>query len=160
DRLFVQTLRLLRRIRPQGIICYPLGAHVPVSAAAKLLGIPCVVHVGNTPPLNSPRALKILRWQMLAGLPFTRCYVCCSNCVQDAICAHYSLPRRKTVQVYNGIQLDRFFAVRSSRAALASGAASARWSNLQASANSTGDLTVRRSLTIGMVASLEPSKDH
>jgi glycosyltransferase involved in cell wall biosynthesis len=152
DRLFFQTLRLLKRIKPQGIICYPLGAHVPVSAAAKMLGIPCVVHVGNTPPLHSSRALKILRWQMLAGLPFIRRYVCCSDCVRDAVCTHYSVPRRKTVRVYNGIQLDRFLAVRP----VVSGAASTRQSNLRAPASST----VRRSLTIGMVASLEPSKDH
>jgi glycosyltransferase involved in cell wall biosynthesis len=137
DRLFLQSLGLFRRLRPLGIICYPLGAHVPVALAATILGIPCVAHVGNTPPLHQPKALRILRLQMLAGLPLVKKYVCCSDGVREQICRHYSLPRRKTCRVYNGIVLEKFFAVRKRRRVWRGGR-----------------------LRIGMVASLEPSKDQ
>jgi glycosyltransferase involved in cell wall biosynthesis len=136
DKLFWHAYRVLARTRPRGVICYSLGCHVPIGAAAAVLGIPFVVHVGTAPPIAEARTLKILRWQMLAGLPFTRIYVGCSDYVRQAIHQQYCLPWRKTARIYNGIPLDRFLAIRKNRAA-------------------QGDR-----LRVGMVASLEPSKDH
>ena len=136
DKLFAHAYQVLWRVRPRGVICYSLGCHVAVGAAAKLLGIPFVVHVGTAPPVAEPRTITILRWQMLAGLPFTRLYVGCSDYVRQAMHQHYSLPWRKTARIYNGISLDRFLAARQQRQ------------------------PVDGTLRIGMVASLEPSKDH
>ena len=86
--------------------------------------------------MAEPHTIKILRWQMLAGLPFTRLYVGCSDYVRQAMHQHYSLPWRKTARIYNGIPLGRFLAARQQRQ------------------------QVEGTLRIGMVASLEPSKDH
>src|SRR5947208_2172707 len=85
DKLFTNAYQVLRRVRPRGVICYSLGCHVAIGAAAKLLGIPFVVHVGTAPPIAEPRTIKVLRWQMLAGLPFTRLYVGCSDYVRQAM---------------------------------------------------------------------------
>jgi glycosyltransferase involved in cell wall biosynthesis len=136
DLLFTAALQTLRRVRPRGVIGYALGCHVPLGAAARALGIPFVAHVGTAPPLDQPRALRILRWQMLAGLPFTRLYVACSDYVRQAVAEHYTIPWRKTARVYNGIRFEPFTAARRKRQ--------------PEGAN----------FTVGMVASLEPSKDH
>ncbi|MHB8734306.1 MAG: glycosyltransferase [Terriglobales bacterium] len=117
-RRFLQLGRdmygLLRRVRPSGVICYALGLHVPVAAAAYALGIPTVVHIGNAPP-----PLRLDQWkiaiEMHAGRPFVKRYIACSKHVRACCVRQYGMPSVSIAAVINGIQLEHFAKARTSR---------------------------------------------
>lgn len=134
---FLKFLRLLRSRRPSGVICYTVGLHVPAAFAAWLVGIPVVLHLGNTPP-GDRKALWKIRLQMMAARPFVKAYAACSSAVATEAVGQYALSRDKVRVVPNGIDLARFVAIRSSRPAA----------------------RVSGPLVVGMVGSLEPHKDH
>ncbi len=136
-RLTKDTYRVLKTVRPSGVICHTLGLHVSVSIASRTLGIPVVVHLGNAPPLSKKATLRKLRLQMAVGKPFVTAYAACSNYIAHVCTDTYGLPRRAVSAIPNGIDLPRFLAVREKRSARQMGP-----------------------LHIGVVASLEESKDH
>lgn len=135
--LFWRARSLLRATRPRGVVCYTLGLHVPVAAAARLLGVPVVVHIGNAPPAE-PSARRKLYLQLQAGRPFVTMHAACSDYIADQCKVAYGLPRRAVAAVPNGIDLDKYLASRDAR-----------------SGQRSND-----PLRIGMVASLEAHKDH
>ncbi|MCH8168839.1 MAG: glycosyltransferase [Proteobacteria bacterium] len=137
--LFVRALRLLRKLRPEGVVCYTVGHHVSVCAAAWLLGIPSVLHLGNPPPLDKPDTIRKIGLMLRLADRFTTAYAACSSPVRERSLEAYGLDPAKVALVRNGIDLDRFLAVRDRRVARPT---------------RTGPLR------IGMVASLEPSKEH
>lgn len=136
-RLFYRVFKLLRSEKPRGVICYTLGLHVPVAVAAKLLGVPLVVHVGNAPPPER-LARQILRFQLQAGRPFVTTHAACSNYIANQCKLVYDLPERAVISVPNGIDLKRYMKLRAER-----------------TPHRPDDLP-----RIGMVASLESHKDH
>lgn len=136
-RLARDTGRLLDFIRPDGIICYTLGMHVPVSFAAWRRNIPTVVHIGTAPPIAVPSVVRKIRLQLAVGNPFVRTYAACSDHVREAVIDIYRLPASRVVTVPNGVNLEFFAGARRPRKPDA-----------------------RSSIVIGMVASLEISKDH
>lgn len=135
--LFYRFFRLLGSERPRGVICYTLGLHVPLAAAASLLGVPFVVHIGNAPPAE-PLARRKLRLQLQAGRPFVTMHAACSDYIADRCKVAYGLPGRVIASVPNGIDLDRYLRLRAGRTERGADAP----------------------LRIGMVASLESHKDH
>lgn len=134
---FRKFRRLLRERKPTGIVCYTVGLHVPAALAAWLEGIPIVLHIGNTPPAD-PVARRKICIQMLVARPFVTGYAACSTAVANASITSYYLPAKKVFVVYNGIDLGRFLEVRVSRQRRAP----------------------QGKIYIGMVASLEPHKNH
>lgn len=136
--LFRNTYRLLKTIRPSGIICYPLGQHVPISAAARLLGIGTVLHVATGPPLSDESAVRKLKAQITAGRPFVMAHAACSEHVAQRCIDTYGLPKRVVTAVPNGIAIDTFDKRREKRT----------------------DKLKTGTITIGMVGNLEHSKDH
>ena len=109
-----KAYRMLRRVRPSGIVCYALGSHVPIGIAAKMQGIPMVLHVGNSPP-SEDRARRIIRLQMRVGAWFTSKYIACSEFVRKGCLRDYGLDSEQVETVLNGIRLERFFEVRRRR---------------------------------------------
>jgi glycosyltransferase involved in cell wall biosynthesis len=106
--------KLFRRVKPDGVVVYTLGQHLSIGAAAKLLNIPTIVHVGNAPPAV-PAARRKLRLVMSLGAPLVRMHVACSDVIADVCRNVYHL--RRVLSVPNGINLARFTAVREERGA-------------------------------------------
>ena len=131
----------LRAVRPSGVVCYTIGHHVPIAAAARLLRIPAVVHVGCRAPPEAALARKF-RWIMQAGAPLVRAHIACSDAVARDCRDVYGL--RNVVVVPNGIDIKRFAEVRKSLQLV------------------VGPQTPpeQRAMRVGMIASLEASKDH
>lgn len=129
--------RIMQKLRPSGVICYPLGFHVPICAAATSLGIPAVAHIGNAPPTQDVTGRRKLKAVMLAGLPFVKRYVACSDFVRAECCRTYGLPYTAVSTVANGIPLRRFLSCRRVR-----------------------PNGVNKDLIVGMVGSLECHKDQ
>jgi glycosyltransferase involved in cell wall biosynthesis len=102
--------RLLSDIRPAGVICYTIGHHVPVSLAAKMLGIPVVVHVGNAPPLDH-NIFRKLRLVYKAGAPFVKMHLACSDVIASDCRNSYKLSNVQSVP--NGIEISKFVDLRS-----------------------------------------------
>lgn len=136
-QVYRNTLKLLRGTSFSNVLCYTLGSHVAVAAAARQCGIPCVLHIGTAPPVQTPKVVRIMKGQMWAGLPFVHRYVGCSEYVRDQLSNIYSIPKSWCVAIPNGIDLKRFEAVRALRGREQQGEP-----------------------VLGMVASLESSKDH
>lgn len=136
-RLFLQMRNVLRDAKPDGIICYTLGHHVPIALAAKSFGIPLVLHIGNAPPSNSSdrRKIKIL---LKLGSPFVRMHLACSDTIARDCRNVYRLDNVKTAA--NGIDLSRFFSSRDQKES-------------RKPPNRSGRV-------LGMIASLSPHKDH
>lgn len=137
-RLAFRTRKVLAELRPRGVICYTVGLHVSVAVAARTLGLPIVLHLGNGPPLRNRMALQKIRLQMLAGRPFVNRYVACSEHVRRESIRAYRLPGQAVTTVPNGIPLDEFFHVRYARTSR----------------------PPRGPLKVGMVGSLEAHKDQ
>lgn len=138
--IYRQFLDVLEREKPAGVVLYPLGAHIPMTWACQRLSIPHVVHVACLPPWRDYAALQKLRLQMGIGNLSTAAYAACSERVRlDAIKA-YRLPAQRIQTIYNGINIERFSQLRSTRAA---------WNS-----------DIDRPLNVGMTGSLEQSKDH
>ena len=139
--LIRRAYRLLRQLQPRRIICYTLGLHVSIAAAARLLKIPVIVHLGCAPPVTDRNALAKLRLQMRIGDPLVARYACCSEYVRQQSAKVYHLSLKKMVTIPNGIPV-RNFAAQSLRA--------------------VRPLTAvkRPPIIVGMVGSLETSKDH
>jgi glycosyltransferase involved in cell wall biosynthesis len=133
--VFMGMWKLLGKHTPKGVVCYALGPHLFVALACFLKGIPCVVHVGNTPPKKGFPRFKIgLFWHMAA--PFVTAYVACSEYVKQQCIRGYRASSKKTVAVTNGVAVETWHALRANR--------------------TTGE----EGFTVGMVASLEHHKDH
>jgi glycosyltransferase involved in cell wall biosynthesis len=133
--LFKGMLKVLRTHKPQGVVCYTLGAHVAVALACFLKRVPCVVHVGNTPPKSFWPRFKLMV-QMHAGAPFVSAYIACSAYVQQQCVRAYHLPKRLWRTVINGVCVQK-------------------WASLRMPKN-----PVQNGWTLGMVGSLETHKDH
>jgi len=131
--------RLMREWKPSGIICYPLGFHVPIAAAAVSLRIPAVATIQNAPPEGPPAAVRKLQICLLAGVPFVRRYAACSDFVNVQSCRADRIPKRLVATVPNGIPLGEFFRCRQKRMSVA---------------------RRRDFLHVGMVASFECHKDQ
>lgn len=106
--LLVRFLRLMRRRKPDGIVCYTIGQHVAVAIAAWLLRIPIVLHIGNGPPLENPTAVWKIRMQLRFACRFVTAYAACSDYVRDAVIAAYGLDPSKVHSIPNGIDLSQF----------------------------------------------------
>jgi glycosyltransferase involved in cell wall biosynthesis len=137
--LACQVYRLCQRYRVWGVICHLFGVdHLVVGAAAKAAQIPAiVVMVGNPAPSRTQAAMKwasLIHASAALGLPL----VSVSRHVQQSLSALASLPAGSTV-IYSGCD------VRAIRA----GAARARIKRRPESP-----------FTVGMVARLDPIKDH
>jgi glycosyltransferase involved in cell wall biosynthesis len=141
-KLIFRVNEALKKWKPRGVLCQSLGTHVSAGVACKWRGIPMVVHVGNAPPddLTARRKLKL---QLQVGRPFVRKHLACSDFVRDITIKTYGLPASSVVSIPNGIELERFFALRQERLHREP------W-NRQSG----------RPLVIGMVASLEGHKDQ
>jgi glycosyltransferase involved in cell wall biosynthesis len=140
-KLILRVNKALKRWQPSGIICYSLGTHVSAGVAARWRGMPMLVHVGNAPS-EEASSRKKLKLQMQVGRPFVTRHIACSHFVRDVTIKTYGLPESSIVAVPNGIDLDRFFALRTERQ-------QQRWTP-----------GCGRPLIIGMVASLEGHKDQ
>jgi hypothetical protein len=81
---------------------------VPVCAAARLLRVPAVLHLGNTPPDRDTPGFRKFLIQMRTGNPFVTAYAACSKPVRDQSIALYCLSPKKVHIIPNGIDLERF----------------------------------------------------
>lgn len=136
-KLILRTNNALKRLKPAGVICYSIGTHVSVCMAARWRGLKSLVHIGNAPP-EEPGAIKKLKLQFQAGRLFVTKHIACSHFVKEVSCKTYGLPASSVEAVPNGIDLQRFIALRDQR--------SPRLANAP--------------LVIGMVASFEMHKDQ
>lgn len=141
-KLIFRVNKALKQWQPSGMICYSLGTHVSAGVACSWRRVPMLVHVGNAPSEDAI-AQKKLKLQLQVGRPFVRKHIACSHFVRDVTIKTYGLPASSIVAVPNGIDLDRFFALREQRRSQAA------WSP-----------HCGRPLVIGMVASLEGHKDQ
>ena len=136
---FLQNIyAVLRQLRPTGVICYTVGFHVLVGLAARRFGIPMVLHLGCAPPVGDKNALRRICLQMRIGGCVTTAYAACSDYVKVRSEVQYGLPNKKVCVIPNGINLPRFSALRSDAIVK----------------------TPRSTVTIGMIASLESSRNH
>lgn len=140
-KLIFRVNNALKHWQPSGMICYSLGTHVSAGMACTWRRIPMLVHVGNAPS-DDVTARKKLKLQLQVGRPFVTKHIACSHFVRDVTIKTYALPESSIVAVPNGIELDRFFALRAERR-------KPIW-NPQSG----------RPLVVGMVASLEGHKDQ
>lgn len=138
-RLTWCSLRLMRRLRPERVVCYSLGHHLSVSLAARMVGLVNLVHIGNRPPPRHERSFAKLRFALRLGRFWVTRYVACSATVAQACRVEYGLDGVRVIE--NGIDLGLFQSLRVSRA--------------KRLISNTGT-----PLVIGMVASLETSKDQ
>ncbi|HQR41311.1 MAG TPA: glycosyltransferase [Gemmatales bacterium] len=141
-KLIFRVNTALKQWKPSGMICYSLGTHVSAGIACKWHGVPMLVHVGNAPS-EDVSARRKLKLQLQVGRPFVRKHIACSHFVRDITIKAYGLPESSIVAVPNGIDLDRFQALRKER--------------LQKPAWNPQS---NRPLIIGMVASFEGHKDQ
>lgn len=112
--LFRRMRRILRRGRFDGVICYGIGPHISVGLAAKTLDTPVVLHIGNAPPDDRSTRFKI-KWLLRLGRRFTLVHVACSDYVRERMISAYRIPPSAVVSVPNGIDLQRFIAIREPR---------------------------------------------
>jgi glycosyltransferase involved in cell wall biosynthesis len=110
--LLIQMRRVLRAHRVDGVVCYTLGPHVAVALAARSLGIPVLVHIGNAPP-DDPSARSKIKWQLRIGRRFVKMHVACSEYVRNRVMTDYGMPATSVVAILNGIDLPRFLDVRT-----------------------------------------------
>jgi glycosyltransferase involved in cell wall biosynthesis len=113
--------KALTALRPRGVICYTVGLHVPIALAARTLGVPIVLHLGNAPPASDRRARFKIQLQMLVGRPFVGSYAACSEHVRREAVRAYRLPARLVVTVPNGISVEEFLGRRGARGAGSNG---------------------------------------
>jgi glycosyltransferase involved in cell wall biosynthesis len=136
-KLIFRTNNALKRLQPRGIICYAIGSHVSVGIAASWRRLKTLVHIGNAPP-EEAGGIKKIKLQMQVGRPFVTRHIACSHFVKEVSCKTYGLPDSAVVAVPNGIDVERFYALRSQRQPRPTGSP----------------------LIIGMVASFEVHKDQ
>lgn len=136
-KLILRMNAALKRLKPTGVICYSIGTHVSVSMAARWRGLKTLVHIGNAPP-EETSAIKKLKLQFQAGRPFVTKHIACSHFVKEISCKTYGLPSSAVEAIPNGIDLDRFYALRQQRTPRQPGSP----------------------MVIGMVASFEMHKDQ
>jgi glycosyltransferase involved in cell wall biosynthesis len=109
--MVVRMRRVLRNNEVDAIICYTLGAHLPIAFAAWASGIPVLLHIGNAPP-DDPSARRKIGLQLRLGRRFVRMHVACSQYVRDRVVRDYGMPPSDVVAIVNGIDLPAFLAVR------------------------------------------------
>lgn len=136
-KLILRMNKALKQHRPKGVICYSIGTHVSVGIAASWRGLKTLVHIGNAPP-EEASSIKKMKLQFQVGRPFVTKHIACSHFVKEISCKTYGLPASAVEAVPNGIDLDRFFALRPQRTPRPEGAP----------------------VIIGMVASMETHKDQ
>ncbi|MBK1620627.1 hypothetical protein CKO42_19780 [Lamprobacter modestohalophilus] len=131
---------LLRRVKPDGVVVYTLGQHLSIGVAARLQGIPVVVHVGCRPPFRNSTASKKLVFVMRIGAFFVGNHIACSDVVADDCRNYYGL--RNVVAVPNGTNLSKWLGLRKRQY------------------NEDAKLDENMPFKFAMVGSLEPSKNH
>jgi glycosyltransferase involved in cell wall biosynthesis len=137
-RLLVLSFRLCRQIRPQAVLCFPLGWHALVAMGARLAAVPrTCAHVGNAPPVWTGRAFRKFRLWVQLGRPFTHRLLCCSQAIRQATIRDFGVRPRETRTIVNACDLQRFAPAAEIRAP--------RW---------------RQPPRLGMVARLESHKDQ
>lgn len=113
-KLIFRIIAALKKLKPAGVICYSIGVHVSVGVAATWQRLRTLVHIGNAPPQDRT-ALKKIKLQFQVGRPFITRHIACSRFVRQACMEQYGMPARSILAVPNGIDLERFFALRSQR---------------------------------------------
>jgi glycosyltransferase involved in cell wall biosynthesis len=136
---FVQRFaELCRARRVTAVVAYSFGLHLFVALGARLGGVGRVLAcIGNPPPVESRRRRATALLAQLAR-PFVSREVVCSRYVQRLVARAYGLPERRAVVVHN-------------------------WCDVEGIAERAA--AVRRSRSepypvVGMVARLDPIKDH
>lgn len=135
DSLYRRCVDLLRRLRPTGVVVYPLGPHLAVAAAARRVGVSVVLHIGTAPPRGDDRRIRIIRTQLWAGGFMEVQIAACSEFVRSEVVDAYRVPPTLVHAVPNGIDRAVY--------------AKARARHVRDERN-----------RFGMVASLELSKNH
>ncbi|MHB8734305.1 MAG: glycosyltransferase [Terriglobales bacterium] len=137
---FVWRLKKLFRTQaPTTVIAYCFGMHAFVALAARLAGVKnVIVMVQNPAPRRLTKRFKTLLLAQ-AARPFVRTEVACSGYVAQSIARGYRLPLRRICVVHNCCNAVD----------IASRARAARTRNPS-----------REGPVLGMVARLDPIKDH
>jgi glycosyltransferase involved in cell wall biosynthesis len=130
--------RLCRAVRPDVVLTHSFGLHLFVAMGARLAGVKRVlVSVQNPPPNGTALRRKTALLAQLSR-PFVDRELACSNYVSDKVVGQYRLPRRRVSVLWN-------------------------WCDTEAIAARAGRAREARTddgPTIGIVARLDPIKDH
>jgi glycosyltransferase involved in cell wall biosynthesis len=111
-RLFWQSWRLCRRLRPFAVLSFPLGWHAPIAWGARLAGVPRLcAHVGNLPPVWTGSAFRKFLALVQLGRPVTHRLLCCSAYIRSATVRDFRLRPREAVAIDNACDLDAFAAL-------------------------------------------------
>jgi glycosyltransferase involved in cell wall biosynthesis len=130
--------RICRAVRPDVVLIHCFGIHLFVAMGARLAGVKRVlVTVSNPPPTIIKQRRKSALLAQLSR-PFVDGELACSNYVSDKVVGQYRLPRRRVSVLWNWCDTEAI-------AARANGAREAR--------TDVGPI-------IGIVARLDPIKDH
>lgn len=138
-RGFTRAVRLLKRLRPDVVHTHQIGALFYVGPAARLTGVPVVVHTEHGKHFIDDRSRRILG---RFGARFAhQCFTVSDDIAAEAF-RYRVFPRARTSTVINGIDVERF-------------ASPVATDGLRAGLGLGPDDTV-----VGTVARLDPVKDQ
>jgi sugar transferase (PEP-CTERM/EpsH1 system associated) len=104
-RAMGQVRGLFSQLRPDVVHTHQIGALFYAGPAARLAGVPVVVHTEHGKHYATRRQTRLLG--RLASWHVSR-FFCVSDDIAAAVTAHRVAPRRKVGVVRNGIDVDRF----------------------------------------------------
>jgi len=138
-RLVVNSYRICRQYRPHAVLSMFFGWHAFIALGTRMAGARTIVaHVGNFPPYWVGNSFKKFYWEVRLGSFVTHKLICCSNYIREGVIKHFRVKDFDTVMVYNGCPVL----------------------DIGHRADSVRENRENRIFTIGMVASLEASKDQ
>jgi len=135
-RLSWDTYLLSRKLKPKAILSFPLGWHTFIALAARLAGVSRIcAHVGNLPPVWTGAAFHKFKLQVQLGRIFTHRLLCCSDYIRSATIRDFAVRPVEALTIYNGFDLNDY-----------------KYHTFKKICTSE--------ILLGMVARLEPHKDH
>jgi glycosyltransferase involved in cell wall biosynthesis len=137
--LAARARAICRLLQPDVFLSFPFGWHSLLGYGARSAGVRAILtHAGNFPPASDPRACHKISRIVRLGAPLRPHVVCCSNYVRSGVRQYYEVGDQRLHTVYNGVDLDAY-----------------RDGALNRSAKASPGV-----VRCGMVATLEPHKDH
>lgn len=112
SRLVWLSYKTCLRLRPQSVLCFPLGWHAFIALGARLAGVRRVcAHVGNLPPVWTGLAFAKFKLLVQIGRLFTRRLLCCSAYIRAATIQDFGVAPREARAVFNACDLHHFLVV-------------------------------------------------
>lgn len=117
-KLYPRLMRVFRELRPQVVHTRNLAA-LEATVPAWAVGVPVRIHGEHGRDAIDPDGVRRrYQWVRRAYRPFVSRYVAVSKDLEHYLCERVGIAASRVVQLYNGVDADKFHPIKSGRTAI------------------------------------------